>query len=161
MKFDRVSRLVVAIGFICSGCLAGCGGGSQRPPTYPVEGTVTIGGKPLADATITFRPDSSENGQRPANGKTDADGRYQLTTFSAGDGAMEGSYRVTVMQFEAVASEGTVADVDDESYTPPEGPSPTVKNRLPKNLADPEQSGLTAKVEANASGSTIDFTIDK
>lgn len=161
MKFDRVSRLVIAIGFICSGCLAGCGGGSQRPPTYPVEGTVTIGGKPLADATITFRPDSWDNGQRPANGQTDADGRYQLTTFSRGDGAMEGSYRITITQFEAVASEDTVADVDDESYTPPEGPLPTAKNRLPKNLADPEQSGLTARVEADASGNTIDFTIDK
>lgn len=161
MKFDRVSRLVIAIGFICSGCLAGCGGGSQRPPTYPVEGTVTIGGKPLADATITFRPDSWDNGQRPANGQTDADGRYQLTTFSRGDGAMEGSYRITITQFEAVASEDTVADVDDESYTPPEGPLPTAKNRLPKNLADPEQSGLTARVEADASGNTINFTIDK
>ena len=137
--------------------LAGCGGGPSRPPTYPVEGTVTLDGKPLPDATVTFRPAGTDSGQRPANGKTDADGRYQLTTFSAGDGAMAGSYRVAIMKFAAVDSAAIAADGDD--YVPPRGPLPTPKNELPKKFADADQSGLTATVEATAEGEIIDFKL--
>lgn len=141
------------------GLLAGCGGGAGRPPTYPVEGTVTFEGKPLADATVTFRPAGTDSGQQPANGKTDASGRYQLTTFSASDGAMAGSYRVTIMKFAAVAAEGAAGDGDD--YVPPRGPLPNPKNQLPKKFANADQSGLTATVEAKAEGNTVDFAVQK
>lgn len=148
--------LAVAIG--CA-LVLGCGGGSSRPPTYPVEGTVTLGGKPLADATVTFRPDGSTPGQQPANGKTDAEGRYRLTTFSNGDGAMAGDYRVTLMKFDEVSSGAVAADGDD--YVPPSGPLPTPKNQLPKKFADPDKSGLTATVAETGEANLIDFSVDE
>ncbi|MEK6247545.1 MAG: carboxypeptidase-like regulatory domain-containing protein [Planctomycetales bacterium] len=71
----------------------GCwGGGGDHDPTIPVSGTVTLDGMPLADATVSFIP---ENG-RPANGTTDADGRFELTTYEKGDGVAISKHKVTV-----------------------------------------------------------------
>jgi hypothetical protein len=69
----------------------GCGG----PATVPVSGTVTLDGEPVDGATVTFVP---EGEGRPANGNTDASGNFTLTTFTGGDGALPGSYNVTVFK---------------------------------------------------------------
>lgn len=58
------------------------------------EGMVLVDGKPLANATIVLIP-CGEDGY-PAVGKTDKDGKYQLTTFNRNDGALPGTYVVTV-----------------------------------------------------------------
>ena len=139
--------------------VVGCGGGPSRPPTYSVTGQVTENGKPVAGVDVAFRPDDSASGQKPANGKTDVEGRYTLTTFSFGDGAMAGSYRVTLSKFNAVAD--NAADVDSEDYVPPSASKPDKlpANQLPKNLADPATSGLTATVDPNAAENVFDFSV--
>ena len=71
--------------------LSGCGGGSKAG-TYPVTGVVTFKGEPLPNAAVTFFPVQG----RPAAGMTNAQGEYFLSTFAAGDGAMSGTYSVTV-----------------------------------------------------------------
>ena len=71
--------------------------GRQHPPTHAVTGVVTVDGQPVKDAIVSFLP---ANGQYPANGTTDASGRYELTSFTRGDGAMEGSFRVTIVKYE-------------------------------------------------------------
>ncbi|HCS53380.1 carboxypeptidase-like regulatory domain-containing protein [Rubinisphaera sp.] len=53
--------------------LTGCGG-SSGPPLGNVSGTVTLDGKPLEDATVTFYPGEG----RSAIGTTDASGNYTL-----------------------------------------------------------------------------------
>jgi uncharacterized lipoprotein YajG len=78
---------LLAVGF-----LAGCSSEPERPPTYPVTGTVTANGKPVAAASVIFGPVTP--GVASAAGITDAEGKYRLTTFSAGDGAQAGEYRV-------------------------------------------------------------------
>ena len=69
---------------------AGCG----RPLDYtaPVTGTVTIGGQPANAFTVIFHPAKG----RPATGTTDAQGRFTLTTFESGDGAVLGDHIITV-----------------------------------------------------------------
>src|SRR5262249_58322349 len=57
-------------------------------------GIVTVNGQPLAGATVTFHP--AEEGRRPASGRTDDDGTFELTTFHPGDGALPGTYKITV-----------------------------------------------------------------
>jgi hypothetical protein len=69
----------------------GCGG---LKPVW-VGGKVTLDGKPLAGATVSFVP-IDENKGRSAGGKTDNDGNFELTTFTHGDGALPGEYKVTV-----------------------------------------------------------------
>ena len=79
---------------------------------------VTIDGQPIADAIVSFLPD---DGQNPANGSTDASGRYELTSFTRGDGAMEGSFRVTIVKYEkegedkpAASAEKPAAEAESE-----------------------------------------------
>jgi hypothetical protein len=77
--------------------LAGCGG----PKLYPVSGTATLDGKPLAGFLVAYTPDP-EKGQ-PARmdcaGRIGKDGRYSLLTddgFKQYKGVPPGWYRVTI-----------------------------------------------------------------
>lgn len=73
--------------------LAGCGG-----RTHPVSGRVVFkeDGKPAVGGTVEFEPlDSSA--KVSAKGVIDGDGRFQLTTYSANDGAIVGEHRVLVI----------------------------------------------------------------
>lgn len=58
----------------------------------PVQGEVTLDGQPLAGAQVMFVPTTG----RPATGKTDAHGKFRLTTNHANDGVAAGEYTVTV-----------------------------------------------------------------
>jgi Carboxypeptidase regulatory-like domain len=78
-----------------AGCLAlalaGCAGGP-----VPVEGKVTMNGKPVAGATVVFIP---ERGGPEAGAQTDNEGNFQLTGTKT-EGITPGEYRVTVSKME-------------------------------------------------------------
>jgi len=155
------------------GLASGCSRGRQYPPTHSVSGVVTVDGQPVADAIVSFL---SDNGQYPANGSTDASGRYELTSFTRGDGAMEGSFRVTIVKYEKeggdkaagsaekpAAEEAEAEETGNEGYVPAgmvvsqhdTGP----KNLLPKQYADQQETPLTAAVRAEEN--SIDFDLSK
>jgi hypothetical protein len=74
--------------------VAGCG---PKLDYAEVEGTVTLGGKPLAGAEVTFYPDSEGAEQLPyATGKTDGAGKYSLTLQGGKPGALVGKNRAVV-----------------------------------------------------------------
>lgn len=75
--------------------VAGCS--SDTSLTYPVEGLVTVNGQPASGVNIVFhsQPEQSESFCRPS-ARSDADGRFRLTSFSAGDGAMPGRYLISI-----------------------------------------------------------------
>jgi hypothetical protein len=54
---------------------------------------VTLDGKPLALADVSFQPDGS---QRAASARTDADGRYQLMFKRGQAGAIVGEHTVRI-----------------------------------------------------------------
>lgn len=66
--------------------------------TYPVAGRVTVGKKPLEGATVNFTNKNVDGFS--ASGKTDADGRFRLTTYvnprEFYGGAMPGEYTVLI-----------------------------------------------------------------
>jgi len=64
----------------------------------PVSGKVTLDGQPLADATVTYIPESTKDELAPASfGKTDGQGRYQLEVVTNGArGAIVGRHKVSV-----------------------------------------------------------------
>jgi hypothetical protein len=67
----------------------------------PVSGRVTLDGKPLPNAVVTFQPLSKKGAQQPAVtgsvGRTDADGRFALRVVSPEQpGAMIGPHTVTI-----------------------------------------------------------------
>ena len=78
--------------FLLFAVLAGCGQG-DRPPLGMVHGTVTLDGKPLAGARLTFEP--VEPG-RASTGITDDDGKYELIYIRDDRGAKVGGHLVRI-----------------------------------------------------------------
>ena len=118
----------------------GCGGSGKPVKT---EGLVTLDGKPVDGATVTFHPEAEQG--HVATGLTDADGVFQLQTFAEADGALPGEYKVTVIKTEAQSAPGSASG--------PEQMMKTMFNRqkkrsslLPKQYADLSRTPLRARV---------------
>ena len=157
--FERVLcmlRRVAVMAAIPVLLIAGCSRhpASNRPQTVPVKGRLTLGGQPLARATISFQPDGKGNG---ASGITDDSGAYALSTFAARDGAVPGKYKVAVTKMDDAPSG---KDMNESGYAPPTESSPPPKSVVPEQYADPGKSGLTAEVAAGAANS-FDFDLKK
>lgn len=61
---------------ILVGCVLGCGGGGPKmPPTFPVSGTVSLDGKPLAEGSIVF---DSTDGKTTASSGGIKDGKFEF-----------------------------------------------------------------------------------
>lgn len=128
---------------------AGCSRPVDRPATFPVSGTVTLDGRPLAAALVTFQADGARYW---AEGKTDAAGGYALMTFAPADGAVPGSYQVAITKYEDAAS------VPEQVR---ERPDYIPRNLLPARYATAKSSGFTATVEprTGADANTFDFPL--
>jgi hypothetical protein len=89
--------LLVAIGPAFAGC-AKQEFQNMRQPTHPVQGQVTLDGKPVANATIVFKPvDAAKfKWREQPQAKSDAEGRFTVFTYEANDGAPAGEYRVGI-----------------------------------------------------------------
>jgi hypothetical protein len=78
--------------------LAGCG--SDPYKVAPVSGTVSVNGKPLANASVTFAPVAVAGTMEPgpsSAGTTDANGRYTLALIGkSGKGAVVGKHKVRI-----------------------------------------------------------------
>ena len=147
MKMRHGDLLVLA----CCLLLAGCKPiPEHQKGTVPVKGVVTLGGAPVAGATVTFL--AGKDG-RSASAITDAQGLYELTTFRRGDGALPGDYNVIVMKFEVVTGGQT-----EKNYVPDER-TPEPKNQLPARYTQPGTSGLKATVTADAKANVFDFSL--
>ena len=157
----RLCKFAVAtlltIGFALTGCSK-----SDRPPTYPVTGTVTSQGKPVAGAAITFVPTGNDG--EAASAITDSEGKYALTTWEQGDGARPGQYRVKVSKVE----QGTVDpsklvqnlsyEEEQRIYVENAKPPPPPKRLIPIKFENEATSGLTHAVEEKAT--TFDIKIE-
>ena len=97
---------LVAGKVVCFALLLSSSGCSPKLPTVPVTGTVTYNGKPLDGAQVSFV--SKEEGGHGASGTTDAQGRFSMQTYLAGQksvaGAMPGDYGVTVIKREDMSA---------------------------------------------------------
>jgi hypothetical protein len=90
-----VRRIGIHLG--CLGLMltvSGCGGGIK---CFPVSGRVTLDGKPLADAVVSFMPED-EGGVAPS-GVTDKSGIYTLRQTAEADGAPAGHYTVRITTY--------------------------------------------------------------
>jgi hypothetical protein len=100
---------VFALSLMCLGC------GPSGPEIAKVEGTVTLDGEPLPNASVVFVP---ENG-RPAGGRTDAQGKYVLNFTQGREGAIPGKSKVRI---------STAAEA---SETPEGQPIPATPEKIP------------------------------
>lgn len=139
--------------------LLGCGGTADtRPSRVPVSGKVTLDGKAVADAFVVFNPQAG--GLAAAQGTTDANGHYELTTFDEADGAMPGSYQVLISK---EIDENPMSAKDSQAYYLRTGrgpPPPIYTDLLPANYKQPGTSSLKANV-VEGGENTIDFPLSK
>jgi hypothetical protein len=131
-----VPALLCACAFVFAG---GCGEDTKgRVATIPVTGTVKVAGEPLKKGTITFVPVSGTN---TASGEIQG-GAYSLTTYSKGDGAPPGDYRVSISAWLKEPEMGKPAE-----------------RAIAEKYFNAEASGLTATVSKQSQ--KIDFNLDR
>lgn len=129
---SKVTTLMLVFGLttVFTGC-----GGRYAFDTVPVQGVVTLDGRPLAGALVVFRP---VNG-RPSSGTTDITGKYELQYMPAKPGALPGEHQVSIT---------TALEPDSDSDNP-------LKQRGRAELVPPQYNSrttLTATVQPGASG---------
>lgn len=148
-KMLRHASLVLSLLVTLAG--SGCGG---RPALVPVSGTVLFRGQPVDGAQVSLL---APGAPRNAAGMTDGAGRFTLTTFEPGDGALPGEHKVIVSKWETAAGTGrspgrSLAPGGENmgNYVQP-------KSLLPARYENPEQSELRVTVE---SGAPMDLVIE-
>lgn len=116
--------------------LAGCG----NSKIGYVEGTVNLDGKPLEGAVVTFIPEKG----RPAYGRTNADGWYELQYTREEKGTLIGKNKVTI-------STERVGDPDSDD--------PELQKSVPELVPAKynRKTELTADVESGSN--TFDFEL--
>ncbi len=136
---------IVLFPFAVPSLLLGCGDGLPRQATYQVSGKVLLDGKPVPGATLVFHPvdPTKFKWKEVAQGRTDDQGNFTLTTYITGDGAPAGEYRVGIALLEVADDDG--ADQVKHSRQRP---------RIPRKYASHETSQLTAKVDVR--GTTLE-----
>ena len=110
----------------------GCGDG--RFPTAPVSGVVTLDGKPVSSGTVIFTPKQGW----PAKGTLDSEGRFTLTTYREGDGAILGLNQIIVF--------AVTEDDPNEHFERP--PSKPARSLIPERYGSQATSGLSHDVKA-------------
>jgi hypothetical protein len=148
-----IGRVPLAVVVLAAG-FAGCSGGGGREPTLvPVSGTVTLDGKPLAGASVSFVPQAGTEGAG-AFGTTDAEGRYTLDHRSGKPGIEPGTYTVSFSKMglkdgSPIPPGKTAADVEAVEQVP--------RQYTPGFQSTNDTPATAALVEA--SGGTFDFAL--
>jgi hypothetical protein len=132
--------------------LTGCGGGEtvKLPATVPFSGKVTLDGKPLEGAILTFIPSSP--GGEVGTGSTNADGKYELkigTTITK-SGGVPGTYKVRINR---------LSTMDGKPFDPTKKGSVSVPggDLLKEEYSDQEKTQLQATIPDQ--GGTKDFEL--
>jgi hypothetical protein len=127
--------------------LSGCG--SDNGLTLGrVQGKVTYKGEPLKYGTVSFVPDTTKGTTGPiAMGNIKDDGSYILSTSDAGDGAVVGHHKISVVGLDPTPVPG-----EKPAPSPEESPLEVMKARA-KGLHKPRASKKAA--EATVAGDTF------
>ncbi|MGV2335940.1 MAG UNVERIFIED_CONTAM: carboxypeptidase-like regulatory domain-containing protein [Planctomycetaceae bacterium] len=154
----RVSRwyCVQLLALTIVATAAGCGGGPQKiipEKAVPVTGTITLDGKPLDNARITYYPSSAAQGDG-ASGTTDSAGKYELQSVFGSEvviGAAPGKYKVVISRM--VRPDGTPMPADSQE--------PPIMSGARESIALQYSGFGTSVLSATVatSGGTFDFAL--
>lgn len=131
------TRRVLFVVSLCTFSLLIVGCGPSRPKVVRVSGQVLIDGEPVADASVQFVP----TGARAAQGQTDAQGQFTLTTFEEGDGCAPGVHRVVVVAI-------TSTSATEETL------------HVPEKYMDLEETDLSVTIDKPTKDLKIELTWD-
>jgi len=153
MSTWRAAAALAGIGLIL---VAGCSDDSGLAKRYSVSGTVSYKGEPVPKGNVSFIPTTP--GAREATGAI-TDGKFTLTTATPDDGALPGSYKVTVIASEADMSEsakiaGGGMFHHDAAFAKA---VKNAKNLVPPKYKLPDTSDLSADVKAQSNKFTFEL----
>lgn len=127
----------------------GCGSGDSGPALFPVSGTITVDGAPLAGAGISFRPDVGKGNKFAEfipSGTADDQGEYELVT-AARKGAPPGWYKVVVFAPSPPMARGEAPQVGPPPFNP--------------KYSDPDQTDLSIEVTRESAPDSYDLKLTK
>jgi hypothetical protein len=131
------------------GCGAG-GASGDHPPTVKVTGTVRYQGQPIEGAEVSFNnPEANYTG----TAKTDAAGKFALSTFGKEDGVVPGKQLVSIRRVDVIDKTPPGVDVTAGGKSVP----PEYHWIIPQKYSAFGTSGLTAEV---TEGGPKDFPFD-
>ena len=148
------TRTLTASAMILIAAVSGCGGDSE-PTRYPVQGTITLNGKPYADMKVEFVPDPGNAGLTAGVDHSGPEGNYLITAMGL-SGLAPGKYRVIVSPKPEFSSEDPQAQAEEEmrleSMTDAE-------KRAARGKGKKEKPGGTFDAEVEARPNTLDFDV--
>ena len=127
----KAYRYFACVAF-CFVTMSGCNFGPDLPPTYPVEGSISLDGEMVADATVVFIADQ---GSYNATGVSDKNGKFVMKAFDTKPGVVAGSYKVELNKTIVSSKEGKGGEADVN-----------LQYGLPKKYSQFNTSGLTITV---------------
>ena len=128
----QVYRLTLAIMLPLLTVVAGCGG-LTNPELTRVTGLVTFEGKPVGPGTVGFVP--TDPAGSSASGTIEKNGKFKMSVFNPGDGALPGTYKVAITVVKEPAHPDEKGNVVPASYLSPD------------RYMNPDTSGFTITVE--------------
>lgn len=109
MHSKMLFQTIATLSFLLLGSVGCISSSKPWEVVHPASGTIEFKGKPVENAEITFFPtDSSVPDSVRPKGKSTADGKFVLGTYSQSDGAPAGKYKVTVIRNEVSISKDTI-----------------------------------------------------
>ena len=146
MKLKTESLVMMTL-LSLSFSLTGCGGGlNDQPELGQVKGTVTMDGSPLAGVSVTFSPDSG----RPATGKTDVAGNYELIYIRDTPGCKLGHNTVII------------SNSTEEDEMEQEGDDAVVSAKTDeKEIPDQYNNKTTLEADVQPGENTFNFDLKK
>jgi hypothetical protein len=144
--------------------VAGCGDSKM----FSVSGTVTLDGKALPNAGVIFTPPLTSTQGKLATGRTDASGRFSLSTHNR-RGAMPAEYAVAIVAQKDDSEDKKPSDdlygakprAEEVQPQTPDGRLPSAPKLptllIPEKYTRPETSGLSFVI---GPGRKTHFTIE-
>ncbi|MDR0610826.1 MAG: hypothetical protein LBG58_12000 [Planctomycetaceae bacterium] len=140
--------LTAGLLFLCISLIGGC---TNKNPlgAVKVTGIVTLDGKPVTWASITFHPKSEK--LPVASGRTNENGAFVLTPVGGvgGEGALAGDYRISMTRSTLTEKEmyhvggSSIGVSSNENNMPKYVPR---KDFFPEKYTKPETSGFEVSV---------------
>jgi hypothetical protein len=135
--------------------VVGCG--ESGPSLVPVSGVVTLNGKPLEGAVVSFLPDSSNQQGQPGEDLTGPSGNYKAMTRGR-SGLVPGKYRVVVSKSLVDPSKIPDAFKDDPFMAQLSADGPAGKAAKKKDSSKDKIEGKFSR-DVPPEGGQLDFDV--
>jgi hypothetical protein len=137
-------RRYIAMALATAVVLSSIGCGGSGLDFGQVNGKLTLDGKPLGNAEVTFQPASGPL----ASGESDAQGNFKLMSSTGDKGALVGSHKVLVRPTLAGGAGGSASDGNTSGGD---------AAKIPAIYQDMSTSNLTANVSAGENTITLEL----